>query len=290
MLKVYDRTLQAREQVIAMLKFHLKGAQDRMKTYADKKRSDREFAVGDLVYLKLQPYRQLTLRVHRQHKLSAKFFGPFKVLQKVGRVAYKLELPSTAQIHPVFHVLDRKLAKQGNRVVVYGLIQWSNGTVEDFTWELLTDIEKSWIEALKDCEEVEESSASVAPGGWVKEEVKSKFNHVECDALCRVCKILVVDVYSDKNKHLLEPDSLPWNGRIQFHRVNIKNDSRLEGLIKCSDLMDGGDESPGIQENFGIQMNLIGTDIAKITRERSKPDKHEHGKGKRIQEPGECYQ
>ncbi|GJV57069.1 hypothetical protein Tco_1458074 [Tanacetum coccineum] len=43
--------------------------------------------------------------------------------------------------------------------------------------------------------------------------------------------VLVVDVYSDKNKHLLEPDSLPWNGRIQLHRVNIKNDSRLEGIL-----------------------------------------------------------
>ncbi|KAL4577054.1 hypothetical protein LXL04_013155 [Taraxacum kok-saghyz] len=48
--------------------------------------------------------------------------------------------------------------------------------------------------------------------------------------------ILAVDVYNDKIKHLLEPDSLPWAGRIQFHRLNIKNDSRLEGLIKCSDL------------------------------------------------------
>ncbi|GJV87731.1 hypothetical protein Tco_1531669 [Tanacetum coccineum] len=43
--------------------------------------------------------------------------------------------------------------------------------------------------------------------------------------------VLVVDVYSDKNKHLLERDSLPWNGRIQFHRVNIKNDFRLEGIL-----------------------------------------------------------
>ncbi|GJT66424.1 retrotransposable element Tf2 [Tanacetum coccineum] len=173
-VELVDRNLQAREQAITMLKFHLKAAQDRMKTYADKKRSEREFAVGDWVYLKLQPYRQLTLRIHKQHKLSAKFFGPFKVLQKIGRVAYKLELPSTASIHPIFHVsllkkchstdlsmgslplcdnegslavvpykiLDRKLAKQGNRAVVYGLIQWANGSVEDATWELLTDIEK----------------------------------------------------------------------------------------------------------------------------------------------------
>ncbi|KAG6778104.1 hypothetical protein POTOM_017954 [Populus tomentosa] len=49
-------------------------------------------------------------------------------------------------------------------------------------------------------------------------------------------KILALDVYNDKIKHLLEPDSLPWAGRIQFHRINIKHDSRLEGLIKMSDL------------------------------------------------------
>jgi UDP-apiose/xylose synthase len=50
-------------------------------------------------------------------------------------------------------------------------------------------------------------------------------------------KILALDVYSDKIKHLLEPDSLEWAGRIQFHRINIKHDSRLEGLIKMSDLV-----------------------------------------------------
>ena len=50
-----DRTLQAREQTIQLLKFNLKKAQDRMKAQADKKRSEREFNVGDWVYLKLQP-------------------------------------------------------------------------------------------------------------------------------------------------------------------------------------------------------------------------------------------
>uniref|UniRef100_A0A6N2LVU9 NAD-dependent epimerase/dehydratase domain-containing protein n=1 Tax=Salix viminalis TaxID=40686 RepID=A0A6N2LVU9_SALVM len=49
-------------------------------------------------------------------------------------------------------------------------------------------------------------------------------------------KILALDVYNDKIKHLLEPDNLSWAGRIQFHRINIKHDSRLEGLIKMSDL------------------------------------------------------
>lgn len=49
-------------------------------------------------------------------------------------------------------------------------------------------------------------------------------------------KVLALDVYNDKIKHLLEPDSLPWSDRIQFHRINIKHDSRLEGLIKMADL------------------------------------------------------
>ncbi|KAL0460743.1 UNVERIFIED_CONTAM: UDP-D-apiose/UDP-D-xylose synthase 2 [Sesamum latifolium] len=49
-------------------------------------------------------------------------------------------------------------------------------------------------------------------------------------------KVLAVDVYDDKIKHLLEPSSLPWADRIQFHRINIRNDSRLEGLIRMADL------------------------------------------------------
>ncbi|RVW54432.1 UDP-D-apiose/UDP-D-xylose synthase 2 [Vitis vinifera] len=49
-------------------------------------------------------------------------------------------------------------------------------------------------------------------------------------------KVLAVDVYSDKIKHLLEPSTHPWSDRIQFHRINIKHDSRLEGLIKMADL------------------------------------------------------
>ncbi|KAL6199799.1 hypothetical protein ACLB2K_029581 [Fragaria x ananassa] len=51
-------------------------------------------------------------------------------------------------------------------------------------------------------------------------------------------KVLALDVYNDKIKHLLEPSNgHPWSDRIQFHRLNIKHDSRLEGLIKTSDLL-----------------------------------------------------
>ncbi|GJR88425.1 retrotransposable element Tf2 [Tanacetum coccineum] len=110
-VEVVDRTLQAREAAIEMLKFHLKRSQDRMKVYADRKRSEREFEVGMWVYLKLQPHRQVTIRKEQQHKLSPKYYGPFMILAKLGAVAYKLELPSNSQVHPVFHVSQHKLCR-----------------------------------------------------------------------------------------------------------------------------------------------------------------------------------
>jgi hypothetical protein len=81
-----------------------------MKRQAGKKRSERSFAVGDLVYLKLQPYIQSSLACRSNQKLAFKFFGPFKVIDKIGAVAYKLLLPETSSIHPVFHVSQLKKA------------------------------------------------------------------------------------------------------------------------------------------------------------------------------------
>ena len=73
-----DRTMQDTEQAIEMLKFHLR-SHDRMKNMADKHRSDRNFQVGMWVYLKLQPYRQLTVRQGGHHKFAAKYYGPFLI-------------------------------------------------------------------------------------------------------------------------------------------------------------------------------------------------------------------
>ncbi|KAL4558872.1 hypothetical protein LXL04_037076 [Taraxacum kok-saghyz] len=75
-----------------------------MKVQADKKRTEVEFKEGEIVYLKLKPYRQQSLARRKFEKLAARYYGPYKVLQKVGKVAYNLELPPTASIHPVFHV------------------------------------------------------------------------------------------------------------------------------------------------------------------------------------------
>ncbi|KAK9664850.1 hypothetical protein RND81_14G073600, partial [Saponaria officinalis] len=74
-----------------------------MKKWADKHRRDVEFQVGDLVMVKLLPQQ---FKVFRQvHKgLLRKYEGPFPILNKVGKVSYKVKLPPKLKIHPVFHV------------------------------------------------------------------------------------------------------------------------------------------------------------------------------------------
>jgi hypothetical protein len=79
-----------------------------MKKNADKHHSERELIVGDMAYLKLQPYCHTSLGIHKSIKLQSKFYGPFKVLQKIGKVAYKLLLPDSCNIHLVFHVSQLK--------------------------------------------------------------------------------------------------------------------------------------------------------------------------------------
>jgi hypothetical protein len=79
-------------------------AQNCMKQQADQGRSARQFAKGDQVFLRLQPYKKTSLKAEHCQKLAPKFYGPYTVLKCVGQVVYQLALPNHSKLHPVFHV------------------------------------------------------------------------------------------------------------------------------------------------------------------------------------------
>lgn len=151
-----------------LIRAQLMRAQQRMKTYADKNRTEREFSVGEQVLLKLQPYAQQSVVNRPYPKLSYKYFGPYQIVERIGAVAYKLELPTSAQVHPVFHVsqlkpftanyspvysalpsvpdlmattpvpvaiLQRRLVRKGNATTPQVLIRWAHMPEECATWE-----------------------------------------------------------------------------------------------------------------------------------------------------------
>lgn len=157
-----------RQKILKSIKQHLQQAQARMKKYADRNRVEREFSPDDMVYLKLQPYRLAAFGLRSSLKLQTKFYGPFRILAKIGKVAYRLQLPSSVNIHPVFHVsqlkkhvgpteiptqdlplvhtngfiktdpvavLQTRQVPRNNLPVVQWLVQWANLPPEDATWE-----------------------------------------------------------------------------------------------------------------------------------------------------------
>ncbi|GJZ42487.1 putative reverse transcriptase domain-containing protein [Tanacetum coccineum] len=100
------------------IKQRMQAARDRQKSYADLKRKPMEFQVGDKVMLKVSPWKGV-VRFGKRGKLNPRYVGPFKVLEKVGEVAYKLELPEElSRVHNTFHVSNLKKCYADKPLVV----------------------------------------------------------------------------------------------------------------------------------------------------------------------------
>jgi len=104
-IQAVEHHIKNQQQVLKLLKDNLTLAHNRMKQEEDQHRCERSFDVGEWVFLRLQPYKQMSLKqAQKDNKLSKKYYGLYKVFQKIGTMAYKLELPAASRVHPVFHV------------------------------------------------------------------------------------------------------------------------------------------------------------------------------------------
>ncbi|XP_049369904.1 transposon Tf2-1 polyprotein [Solanum verrucosum] len=152
---------------VKLIKDRLHTAQCQQKSYADVRRWNLEFEVEDWVFLKVSPMKGI-MRFVKKGKLSPKYVGPYKIIQKIGMVVYELDLPSELEaVHPVFHVsmlrkcigdpsriipieniciaedlsyaevpimiLDRQVRKLRNKDVPSVKVLWRNNNVEEMT-------------------------------------------------------------------------------------------------------------------------------------------------------------
>ena len=173
-----DLVMDALEKV-RMIRERLKTAQSRQKSYADVRRRDLEFKVGDWVYLKVSPMKGV-VRFGKKGKLSPRYVGPYEIIRRVGKVAYELGLPKEMElVHPVFHVsmlrkcvgdpnaivplevvgvvednltyeevpvqiLDRQVKRLRNKEVASVKVLWRNQQVESATWEAEADMQRRY--------------------------------------------------------------------------------------------------------------------------------------------------
>ncbi|KAL0537836.1 hypothetical protein IC582_026825 [Cucumis melo] len=172
--------VQSTNEAIQKIRSRMHTAQSRQKSYADVRRKDLEFEIGDKVFLKVAPMKGV-LRFERKGKLSPRFVGPFEILERIGPVAYRLALPpSLSTVHDVFHVsMLRKYVPDPSHVVDYEPLEidenlsyveqpvevlarevktlrnkqiplvkvlWRNHRVEEATWEREDDMRSRYPE------------------------------------------------------------------------------------------------------------------------------------------------
>ncbi|KAJ9545341.1 hypothetical protein OSB04_025048 [Centaurea solstitialis] len=133
---------------VKSIRERLRTAQDRQKSYADKKRRPMDFQLGDRVMLKVSPWKGI-IRFGKRGKLSPCFLGPFTILEKIGLQAYRLELPPEMDgIHPTFHepeaILERKTKKLRHKEVTMVKVQWKHHRGANVTWEAEEDMKRRY--------------------------------------------------------------------------------------------------------------------------------------------------
>ncbi|KAL0539660.1 hypothetical protein IC582_023876 [Cucumis melo] len=176
--------VQSTNEAIQKIRSRMHTAQSRQKSYADVRRKDLEFEIGDKVFLKVAPMKGV-LRFERRGKLSPRFVGPFEILERIGPVAYRLALPpSLSTVHDVFHVsMLRKYVSDPSHVVDYEPLEidenlsyveqpvevlarevktlrnkqiplvkvlWRNHRVEEATWEREDDMRSRYPELFEE--------------------------------------------------------------------------------------------------------------------------------------------
>ena len=154
---------------VKVIRYRLKIAQDRQKSYSDNRMRDLEFQVGDQVFMRISPWKGV-LQFGKKGKLSPFYMGPYEIVERIGEVAYRLRLPpELAIIHDVFHVsmlrkyiadpshvlrdqpvelnedltyeerpvqiVDRKDQVLWNKVIPLVNVLWMNHGREEATWE-----------------------------------------------------------------------------------------------------------------------------------------------------------
>nr|GEU33621.1 putative reverse transcriptase domain-containing protein [Tanacetum cinerariifolium] len=167
---------------IVQIKNRLLTVRSRQKSYAEKRTKPLEFDVGDMVLLKVSPWKG-TMRFGKRGKLSLRYIGSFKILARVGHVAYTLELPEELKgIHSTFHVSNlKKCLAEGDIVVLMDEIQLDDKLhkiekpMEVFDREVKENQEKDKIESkpnknekqCSSCKALYNKSCGCSKGGFV---------------------------------------------------------------------------------------------------------------------------